>query len=90
MYYTDNTDWYTFNNNSFVPVFTDNIESWKWSSEEFKTKAFESCDSNPTCLYDAYVTGNLAIAENSKKVNDDSIRINSELSKKYPKYPVQN
>jgi len=52
LYYTeDGTDWSTYNNNSFVPVFTDNIGNWVWPSEEVKTEAhniIENTDNSKT------------------------------------------
>ena len=57
MYYTDGADLWTYNNNSFVPVFTDDIENWVWSSESFKQTAYDTCGNDTACLVDVYVTG---------------------------------
>ena len=81
MYYTDNTDWYTYNNNSFVPVFVDDIDNWVWSSEQFKTDSYELCGSDTACLYDTFITGDLSIGANSKKVAEESEAISKALSK---------
>ena len=83
MYYADNTDWYTYNNNSFVPVFVDDIDNWVWSSEQFKTDSYELCGSDTACLYDTFITGDLSIGANSKKVAEDNRAATAELSTKY-------
>jgi len=81
MYYTeDGTDWSTYNNNSFVPVFTDNIDNWVWPSEEFKTEAFEACGDDDVCLYDVFITGDIEVGKSSKLTAEDSAKTNAELS----------
>ncbi|XP_067928026.1 uncharacterized protein [Watersipora subatra] len=80
MYYTDNTDWSTYNDNSFVPVFVDDIDNWVWSTEEFKTAAYDLCETDTSCLYDVYITGDLSVGESSKQTAEDSQATNAVLS----------
>ncbi|XP_067939795.1 mucin-like protein [Watersipora subatra] len=80
MYYTDNTNWYTFNNNSFVPVFLDDIDNWVWSTEEFRTAAYDLCETDTSCLYDVYITGDLSIGESSKQTGEESEAANAQLN----------
>ena len=81
MYYTEsNTDWYTYNNNSFVPVFTDDVDNWVWSSESFKQTAYDTCGDDIACLYDVFVTGDLAVGESSKATAQESADVNAALS----------
>ena len=80
MYYTDNTDWYTYNNNSFVPVFVDDIDNWVWSSEQLKTDAYSVCSNDTSCLYDVFITGKLEIGESTKSTAEESIAQNKALS----------
>lgn len=80
MYYTDNTDWFTYNNNSFTPVFSDDVENWIWSSTGFKTQAYDLCGDDAECLYDVFVTGDLAIGESSKQTAADSAATTAALS----------
>ena len=81
MYYTDDTNWYTYNNNTFVPVFIDDIDNWVWTSEDFKNRTYEACGDDTSCIYDTYVTGDLSIGESSKKTAEDSAAASAELSK---------
>jgi len=81
MYYTENgTSWSTYNNNSFVPVFTDDIDSWVWPSEEAKTEAYETCGDDHNCLYDIYITGNIEVGKSTKKTAENSVSDNEALS----------
>ncbi|KAF6022442.1 hypothetical protein EB796_019247 [Bugula neritina] len=81
MYYTeDGTDWSTYNNNSFVPVFTDNIDNWVWPSEEVKTEAYNTCGNDTFCIYDIYVTEDLEVGKSSKVVAETSAKTNDDLS----------
>ncbi|XP_067939805.1 mucin-like protein [Watersipora subatra] len=80
MYYTDNTNWYTFNNNSFVPVFVDDVDNWVWSSEEFKTAAYDLCETDTACLYDVYITGDLSVGESSKQTAEESEAASTQLN----------
>lgn len=80
MYYTDGADWWTYNNNSFVPVFTDDIENWVWSSESFKQTAYDTCGNDTACLVDVYVTGDVAVGESSKATAESSLETNAALS----------
>ncbi|XP_067927983.1 serine-rich adhesin for platelets-like [Watersipora subatra] len=80
MYYTDNTDWYTFNNNSFVPVFIDDIDNWVWSTEEFRAAAYDLCETDTSCLYDVYITGDLSVGESSKQTAVDSESTSAKLN----------
>ncbi|XP_067928014.1 mucin-like protein [Watersipora subatra] len=84
MYYTDNTNWYTFNNNSFVPVFTDDIDNWVWSSEELRTSAYAACNNDTACLYDVYITGSLDIGLSTKSTAEESIAQNDALGNYAP------
>jgi len=80
MYYTeDGTDWSTYNNNSFIPVFTDNIGNWVWPSEEVKAEAYNTCGDDHVCLYDVFVTGDVEVGKSSKKTAEDSIAANEAL-----------
>lgn len=82
MYYTEsNTDWSTYNSNSFTPVFTDDVDNWQWSSVDFRTSAYDTCGDDTACLYDVYVTGDLAIGESSKATAVASADANAALSK---------
>ncbi|XP_067939788.1 mucin-like protein [Watersipora subatra] len=80
MYYTDNTNWYTFNNNSFVPVFMDDIDNWDWSTEEFKAAAYDLCGTDTSCLYDVYIMGDLSVGESSKQTAEESEAANTQLN----------
>jgi len=81
MYYTeDGTDWSTYNNNSFVPVFTDNIDNWVWPSEEVKTEAYNTCGDDNVCLYDVFVTGDIEVGKSSKKTVETGVAENAALS----------
>ncbi|XP_073483821.1 mucin-like protein [Aquarana catesbeiana] len=51
--------WYTYNNNSFVPMFLDELLSS--SDPAFLQKANSTCGGNTDCLYDILSTGNFAI-----------------------------
>jgi len=90
MYYTeDGTDWSTYNNNSFVPVFTDNIDNWVWPSEEVKTEAYNTCGNDTFCIYDIYVTEDLEVGKSSKVVAETSAKTNDDLSMwKRPLFPA--
>jgi len=82
MYYTEaGTDWSTYNNNSFVPVFTDDIDNWAWTSEELKTEALETCGNDTACLYDVFITGDINLGKVTKQTVDDSVAVNAALSK---------
>ena len=81
MYYTDNTDWDTYNNNSFVPVFIDNIANWVWPSAEFEQAAKDLCGDDTACLYDSFVFKDLSVGESGKKIAEDGAKASSSLSK---------
>jgi len=82
MYYTEaGTDWSTYNNNSFVPVFTDDIDSWVWPSTDLENQAFEACGNNTACLYDIYITGDVDAGTSAKQIEEDSEEANRILSK---------
>lgn len=82
MYYTEaNTDWWTYNNNTFTPVFTDDVDNWSWSSDAFKDSAYDTCGDDIACLYDVFVTGDLAVGESSKATAQESTETNAALSK---------
>ena len=80
MFYTEaGSDWLTYNNNTFVPVFTDNVANWVWSSDSFRDSAYDTCGEDTACLYDVYVTGDLAIGESSKATAEESAAANAAL-----------
>ena len=82
MFYTEvGTDWWTYNNNSFVPVFTDDVDNWVWSSDSFRDSAYDTCGDDTACLYDVYVTGDLAIGESSKATAEESAAANAALGR---------
>ena len=78
MYYTEsNTDWNTYNNNTFVPVFTDDVDNWAWSSDSFKQTAESTCGDNIECLYDVFITGDLEIGATSKATGEENEQQNA-------------
>lgn len=91
MYYTDGTNWATYNDNNFIPVFTDDVESWVWKSDELKTQALQTCGEDMGCLYDVFVTGELAIGASSKATAVASAETTSALRKTSlsPAYSLQ-
>lgn len=83
MFYSEaGTDWWTFNNNSFVPVFIDDVDNWVWSSDSFRQEAYDVCGDDTSCLYDVYVTGDIEIGASSKATAEESERTNAALGKK--------
>ena len=84
MYYTEpNTDWWTFNNNSFVPVFTDDVDNWEWGNGTLKEDAFALCGNDTACLIDVYITGDIAVGESTKATSEQSAKADAELSEFY-------
>lgn len=80
MYYTDGTSYSTYNDVDFTPVFTDDSDSWIWKSEELKTQALLTCGDDSSCLYDVFVTGDLAVGASSKATAVASAEAKSALS----------
>lgn len=84
MYYTEaDTDWWTYNNNTFVPVFADDVDNWAWSSDEFKQTAYSTCGDNTECLYDVFITGDLEIGATSKATGEENEQQNAIIGKFY-------
>jgi hypothetical protein len=79
MYYEAGEDWRTYNNNSFVPLFTDDVDNWNWTSSEFRNKSYALCGEDTACLIDVYITGDLAIGESSKATAEESAKISAAL-----------
>lgn len=78
-YTTPGTEWSTYNNKSFVPVFTDDVSNWNWTSIVLKNEAYALCGTDTSCLYDVYITGDLEIGAGSKATAEESERTNSQL-----------
>ncbi|KAM9316126.1 uncharacterized protein PAF06_007094 [Gastrophryne carolinensis] len=58
---TEGESWYTYNNNSFVPLFYD--ELLQTSDPDLIKKANQTCSGNDECIFDILSTGNLAVGE---------------------------
>ncbi|XP_071998608.1 uncharacterized protein [Engystomops pustulosus] len=56
---TNGESWYTYNNNTFVPKFYD--ELLRTSSSESIQKANQTCQGNDECIFDILSTGNEAL-----------------------------
>uniref|UniRef100_A0A8C5N0K9 Uncharacterized protein n=1 Tax=Leptobrachium leishanense TaxID=445787 RepID=A0A8C5N0K9_9ANUR len=56
---TNNESWYTYNNNTFVPSFFDELLST--SDSETLQKANETCEGNMNCLFDILSTKNFGL-----------------------------
>jgi len=80
MHYEAGENWFTFNNNTFTPVFSDAFDSWVWPSEELKNAAISLCGGDMSCLFDIYVTGDIAVGEASKSTVEADAALTSTLS----------
>lgn len=79
MYYTNGTDWDTFDGSSFTPVFSDDSDSWNWETEALRGNATEICGDDSACLYDIYITGDISVGESSKATAEESVETNNAL-----------
>lgn len=81
MYYRDGSNHSTYNDNDFIPVFTDDVNNWDWETEDLRTSAYEECGNDVSCLYDVFVTGDLSIGLSTKSTATQNAEANSALSK---------
>ena len=82
MQYTEEgTDWWTYNNNSFVPIFTDNVDNWEWSSDSLRDSTYDVCGDDSACLYDIYVTGDIAVGASGRATAVATSETNAILGK---------
>uniref|UniRef100_A0A803JTA1 Uncharacterized protein n=2 Tax=Xenopus tropicalis TaxID=8364 RepID=A0A803JTA1_XENTR len=58
---TNNESWYTYNNNSFVPLFYD--ELLLTTNETLINSANSTCKGNNECIFDILSTGNFALGQ---------------------------
>ena len=73
MYYTEaGTDWWTYNNNTFVPIFADGLSNSSSISESFNQSAHDTCGGNSECLYDVFATGSLEVGATSKQTGEEN------------------
>lgn len=80
-YYDPGTEWITYNNASFIPVFTDDVDSWVWPSTALRDTAYSLCGDDMSCLFDVYVTGDISVGAASKATAEDDAATSSALSK---------
>ena len=64
--YGPNENVSTFANESFVPMFVEDIQ---WADNETRIAAEQACDGNTVCLFDAASTNDVSIGTNSKDLN---------------------
>lgn len=80
MHYDAAANWHTFSNNTFVPIFTDDKDSWVWNPPELKTEAEQLCGDDLSCLIDVFVTGDVSVGMSSKSTAEESANVAATLS----------
>ncbi|XP_066461653.1 mucin-like protein [Eleutherodactylus coqui] len=79
---TTGESWNTYNNNTFVPMFYD--ELLLTSSSDAIDKANQTCQGNDECIFDILSTGNDALGVATLTSFNSATEQNSLMSKKYP------
>ncbi|XP_030071921.1 uncharacterized protein LOC115478588 isoform X2 [Microcaecilia unicolor] len=73
--------WYTYNNNSFVPKFYD--ELLRTTDSAMVGKANESCRGNEECVFDILSTGDFAVGEATLQ-SSDSFKVQISSMENFP------
>nr|XP_033815553.1 mucin-4 isoform X2 [Geotrypetes seraphini] len=78
---TTGESWYTYNNNSFVPKFYD--ELLRTTDSAMLRKANDSCGGNEECVFDILSTGDFAVGEATLE-SSDSFKMQSSSMENFP------
>lgn len=68
----------SFINDSFVPMFVDDIT---FVNNSLKQQAAERCQGDQRCVFDVAVTRNLDVGENTRQINSQLVNETKILSK---------